>query len=171
MLGTRLGSQQHASRRNIYESSSPGPKTRHRNPRHIVTRKSGFGATFRRVAQRSLRAVELHFVLERSDAGKIADDVLGERFRIAAGREWFLPLPLSPRHQGTRALLDEMIRAFEHWNPEYLHMPRTRYRAEIGDDVILHVGRNQGRQENNVRDALVDRGESVVDRVNDNDVL
>jgi hypothetical protein len=64
-----------------------------------------------------------------------------------------------------------MIRAFEHRNPKYLHVPRTRYRAEIGDDVILHIGRNQGRQENDVRDALVDRGESVVDRVNDNDVL
>jgi hypothetical protein len=64
-----------------------------------------------------------------------------------------------------------MLRAFEHWNPEYLYMLGIGYGAEIRDDIVLHVGRNQGGQENNVRNALVDRGESVVERVGDNNVF
>jgi len=50
-----------------------------------------------------------------------------------------------------------MLRTFEHWNPEYLYMLGIGYDAEIREDVVLHVGRNQGRQENNVRNTLVDR--------------
>jgi hypothetical protein len=115
--------------------------------------------------------VELDLVLERPDSGEIADYVLGERSRIAARCERFLPPPLSPRHQGTSAALDGVLRTFEHWNPEYLHMLGAGYSAEIRDDVVLHVGRNQGGQENNLRNALVDRAESVVERVRDNDVF
>src|SRR5262245_59857688 len=110
-------------------------------------------------------------MLERSDPGEIADYVLGERSRIAARRERFLPLPLSPRHQGTSARLNGLLRTFEDWNPEYLHMLGRGDGAEIRDDIVLRIGRNQGGQENDVRNALVDRGERVVERVGDHDVF
>ena len=43
--------------------------------------------------------------------------------------------------------------------------------AEIGDEVVLHGARNQGGEEDNVRNAVVDREESVVERISDNDIL
>jgi hypothetical protein len=166
-----MGSQQRASRRNIYQGGSLASKPHERNPRYRVVRKSGLTATFP-PAQRRIRAAELDLLLERLGAGKIGEYGLGEHSRIAARRaDGAWPLPPSPGEQRTSSVLDRVITTFEARKPEYLHMACTGDGADIGEEVVLLGGRNQGRQEDNVGNALVDRGESVVERLGDNDIF
>jgi len=119
-----------------------------------------------------MRAVCLDLLLKRPGAGKIGDYVLGENSRIAARRaERAWPLQASPGEQRTSSPLDRVVRTFKARKPEDLHMSCTGDGAEIGDEVVLHGARNQGGEEDNVGNAVVDREESIVERISDNDIL
>jgi hypothetical protein len=54
---------------------------------------------------------------------------------------------------------------------EYLHMSRAGDGADVRNEMVLDRCRNQGGEENHVRDALIDQGQSVIEILGDNDTF
>ena len=78
----------------------------------------------------------------------------------------------SPGEQRPRSARDDLlVRTLETREPEDLHVAGGWDRAEIGHEVVLDRRRKQRRQEDDVRDAPVDRGQSDIERFRDKNVF
>ncbi len=154
-----MGSYQRSGRRDVDQVGQFSRNQTHRRyPGHVRRRPTTPSTTLRRVSVVGLTPFNLG--RDYASKGQIFSDVRSEEVRIAGDLDHLRASPPETAEQQTLALI-AIGRSQQLWYGDHLHVLRTRYLAEIRDEVLFVVRRHERVKQNELGNALVDSSECL----------